>query len=146
MSKWQIMENSRYEKIYKVEPADIDQLGHVNNIIYLKWVQDIAVAHWCTLTTPEQQSSTYWVVVRHEIDYRHPARLGDAVIARTWVGAAHGLHFERFTDILRTGDNDLLASARTVWCPIDSATGRPHRVAPEIRALFSTPEKQSGAS
>lgn len=127
-----------FDQTYLVEPGDIDQLGHVNNVVYLRWVQDVAVAHWNSLTTGEQRETLIWVVVRHEIDYKHPARLSESVIARTWVGAANGLHFERFTDIYRAGDNELLAKARTLWCPIDRRTGRPHRVSAEIRRLFST--------
>lgn len=132
------MAHEYFEEIYPVESDDIDQLGHVNNIVYLRWVQDIAIAHWNSLTTEEQREALIWVVVRHEIDYKHPAYPGDSVIARTWVGAASGLHFERFTDFYRAGDNTLLAKALTLWCPIDRQTGRLKRVPPTIRTLFST--------
>jgi acyl-CoA thioester hydrolase len=133
------MTQEYFEQTYRVEPGDIDQLGHVNNVVYLRWVQDVAVAHWCSLTTSEQQTALNWVVVRHEIDYKHAARQGDSVVAKTWVGTASGLHFERFTDLYRAGDNELLAQARTVWCPIDSQTGHPQRVPAAIRSLFSSP-------
>lgn len=126
-----------YEQSFPVVPEDIDQLGHVNNVVYLRWVQDVAVAHWRSLTTPEQQDALIWVVVRHEIDYKHPARLGDSIIAQTWVGTAHGLHFERFTNLYRLDGNELLAKARTLWCPINKHTGHPHRVSAAIRNLFS---------
>ena len=79
-----------------------------------------------------------WVVLRHEIEYKQPARLGDAIIARTWVGAASRLKFERHTEVVREVDGRLLAKARTLWCPIDSATGRPSPVSPEVRASFSS--------
>jgi acyl-CoA thioester hydrolase len=122
-----------------VQASDIDLLGHVNNVVYLRWVQDAATAHWLALATPEQQASVAWVVVRHEIDYRHPAKLGDQVVARTWVGMASARSFERHTEILRGRDGRLLARARTLWCPIDRQTGRPKAVGDDLRQRFSTP-------
>jgi acyl-CoA thioester hydrolase len=122
-----------------VQASDIDQLGHVNNVVYLRWVQDAATAHWFALATPEQRAAVAWVVVRHEIDYKHPAKLGDQVVARTWVGMASARSFERHTEILRGHDGRLLARARTLWCPIDMQTGRPKSVGDDIRQRFSTP-------
>ena len=122
-----------------VQESDIDQLGHVNNVVYVRWVQDAAVAHWRALATPEQQAAVAWVVVRHEIDYKHATRLGDGIVARTWVGAASAHTFERHTEILRARDNRLLARARTIWCPVDVRTGRPKDVGDDIRQRFSTP-------
>ncbi len=128
-----------FELAFQVEGSDIDVLGHVNNVVYLRWVQDVAVAHWRATATPEQQARVTWVVVRHEIDYKHAARSGDAIIARTWVGIATAQTFERHTEILRAQDRRLLARARTWWCPIDMRTGRPVRVGPDIRERFSVP-------
>jgi len=120
-----------------VEPADIDQLGHVNNVTYVRWVQDIAVAHWTSVATAADQEKLLWVVVRHEIDYKRAAFLRDAIMARTWVGQATRATFERHTEILRARDRTLLARARTVWCPIDAVTLRPTAVNAEVRARFS---------
>jgi len=111
----------------------------VNNTVYLRWVQEAAVTHWRTLAPADDQAKVYWVVLRHEIDYRQAARLGDEVIARTWVGGASRLKFERHTEILRAGDAVLLAKAVTLWCPIDAGTGRPSAVSPAVRAIFSAP-------
>lgn len=126
-----------YELLVRVEPADIDRLGHVNNIVYLRWVQDVAVAHWQTLASPEQQVEIVWMALRHEIDYKAQAVEGDEIIIRTWIGTAEGLRFERFTEMLRNGDRKLLAQARTVWCPVDPKSGRPKRVGAEVYRLFS---------
>jgi acyl-CoA thioester hydrolase len=134
-----------FELSIRVEPADIDELGHVNNVTYLRWVQDAAVAHWRALADPADQAALFWVVVRHEIDYKRPAYLGDEIVARTWVGAADGLRFERHTELLRAGDRRLLAKARTLWCPIDSRTGKPASVSAEVRARFSVPSSPSPA-
>ena len=128
-----------FELAITVRPSDIDELGHVNNVVYLRWVQDAAVAHWRSAATAAQQEAVLWVVVRHEIDYKHPARLGDAIVARTWVGAEVRSTFERHTEILRAGDHRLLARTRTLWCPVDPQTLRPMHVDGDVRERFSTP-------
>jgi acyl-CoA thioester hydrolase len=122
----------------KVQPADIDEQNHVNNTVYLRWVQDVATAHWRSLASAEAQSAIGWVVLRHEIDYRTPASLDDELILRTWVGGASRLKFERFTEIRRKIDNEVLSQARTLWVPIDVRTGKPTRVSADVRARFST--------
>jgi acyl-CoA thioester hydrolase len=136
----------RFELVIPVEAADIDELGHVNNVVYLRWVQDAAVAHWRAAATPAQQTALVWVVVRHEIDYKHAAYLDDVVIARTWVGTATAQTFERHTEILRARDQRLLARARTLWCPIDARTGRPARVESDVRRRFSVRTPDSGST
>ena len=127
-----------FELALTIGPADIDQMGHVNNVTYLRWVQDAATAHWTFAARAEDQAKLLWIVLRHEIDYKVAARPGDAILARTWVGTATRLRFERYTDILRAGDRTLLASAKTVWCPVDSRTLKPVAVSAEVRAFFST--------
>jgi acyl-CoA thioester hydrolase len=121
-----------------VLPADIDEQNHVNNTVYLRWVQEVATAHWKSLASADAQDAISWVVLRHEIDYKLPAGLGDKILLRTWVGEASRLKFERFTEIRRRIDKQLLAQARTLWVPIDSRTGKPTRVSAEVRARFST--------
>lgn len=126
-----------YEYEIDVRPEDIDELGHVNNTVYLRWVQDAAVAHWRYAATPEQQADLFWMVIRHEIDYKRPAMPDDRIVARTWVGGSVRLKFDRHTEILRASDRKLLAQVRTVWVPIDPVTLRPKQVSDEIRARFS---------
>ena len=129
-----------------VLPADIDEQNHVNNTVYLRWVQEVATAHWKSLASAEAQAAISWVVLRHEIDYKLPAGLNDEILLRTWVGEVSRLKFERFTEIRRRTcpeqarriDNQLIAQARTLWVPIDSRTGKPTRVPAEVRARFST--------
>ncbi|MCX6620507.1 MAG: thioesterase family protein [Acidobacteria bacterium] len=128
-----------FELEIAILPADIDELGHVNNVTYLRWVQDVAVAHWTALAPAEDRAKLVWVVVRHEIDYKQAAYSEDAIIARTWVGSATRVTFERHTEIVRGKDRRLLAKARTLWCPIDVATGKPTSVSAEVRAYFSVP-------
>src|SRR5437867_3770091 len=133
-----LMSSTPFEISVSVMPEDIDEQNHVNNTVYLRWVQEVATAHWQAVASGEAQESIGWVVLRHEIDYKAPACTGDEVVLRTWVGKATRLTFERFTEILRSSDGQLLSKARTLWCPINSQTGRPVRAPPDVRTLFST--------
>jgi acyl-CoA thioester hydrolase len=129
----------RFELPVTVSPADIDRrFGHVNNVVYVRWVQDAAVAHWRARATADQQANFLWVVVRHEIEYKRSAQPDDSIIARTWVGKASDLTFERHTEILRARDRKVLALAKTIWCPINPNTLKPTRVPPDVRDRFST--------
>lgn len=126
-----------YEIGIEVQPADIDALGHVNNVVFVRWVQEAAAAHWSALTNESQKAEVVWVVARHEIDYKKPALPDDRVRARTWVGGASRHVFERHTEILRAADGVLLARARTLWVPVDPRSGRPAAPSAEVRAIFS---------
>ena len=126
-----------FEITVSVLAEDIDGQNHVNNTVYLGWVQEVATAHWEAIASNEVQESIGWVVLRHEIDYKAPACLGDEILLRTWVGKATRLTFERFTEIFRCSDGQLLSKARTLWCPINAQTGRPARVPSEVREQFS---------
>ena len=121
-----------------VRPEDIDANGHVNNVVYVRWVQEAATAHWNARTSDAEKASVVWVVVRHEIDYRLAARLDDSIRAITWVGPASRHSYERNTELRRAADGELLSRARTLWCPLDPASGRPCRLAEGLRARFST--------
>ena len=131
------MSSAHFEMTVSVLPDDIDEQNHVNNTVYLRWVQDVATAHWRAIASGEVQENIGWVVLRHEIDYKAPAAFGDQIMLRTWVGKATRLTFERFTEIRRNSDGQILSKARTLWCPINAQTGRPARVPPEVRAQFS---------
>ena len=126
----------RYERAFHVAADDIDDLDHVNNVVYLRWVQDVAAAHWESATSAAERAEIAWVVLRHEIDYKHPARPGDQVIARTWVGTPSAATFERHTEILRARDQRALARARSLWCPVHPGTGRLRRIDPALRDRF----------
>ena len=129
--------NPRFHITVSVRPEDIDEMDHVNNAVYLRWVQEVAIAHWRAAATDAMQADTLWVVIRHEVDYKNPALRGDELLVETWVGGATRVTFERHTEIFRAIDRQLLAKARTLWCPIDTQTRRPKRVDAAIRAQFS---------
>jgi acyl-CoA thioester hydrolase len=132
-----------FEIEVQIRPEDVEAMDHVNNIVYVRWVQEVALAHWFAVAPADAQAVMTWVVLRHEIDYLRPARPGDAVRARTWIGQAQAIRYERFTEIVR-GDGTVLARGRTMWCPVDLATGRPRRVPAEVRAAFSTSTETGG--
>lgn len=117
---------------------DIDDMDHVNNVVYLRWVQDVALAHWRATATPDMLTTLGWVATRHELDYLRAAFLGDALTARTWVGTVDSRRFERHTEIVRSRDSVVLLRARTLWLMIRRDTGRITRISPELHALFPT--------
>jgi acyl-CoA thioester hydrolase len=119
-----------------VAPEDIDGLGHVNNVVYLRWMQQAAGAHWEAATTPEQRMAVSWVVIRHEIDYKAPAFAGERLVVRTRVGEATAATWERLSEVRRVEGDALLARCRSVYVPLDPATGRPRRLGPALRAPF----------
>jgi len=125
-----------FEHAFTVSPKDIDRLGHVNNVVYLRYAQDAAVAHWYSVVDQGHLESLVWVVRRHEIDYLKPAVANDGLVARTWVGDASGATMERFIEIRRQSDNEVLASVRSVWVALNAKTLRPCRVTGELRGLF----------
>lgn len=126
----------RHLEVFSVEPGDIDELGHVNNLVYLRWVQEVAKAHWRAAARPEDQAGIVWVVVRHEIDYLKPAHAGEEIVACTWVERWGGATSERHTELRRRSDDEILARARTRWCALDPTTGRPMRITVEMTPPF----------
>jgi acyl-CoA thioester hydrolase len=118
----------------------IDVLGHVNNAVWVQWMEQVAVAHWEAVAPQAHKDAFFWVVVRHEIDYLRAAFDGDRITARTWVGEApKGARFDRHVEF--TGnDGRLCVRARTDWAIIDKASGKPIRVPAEVVAPFLGPE------
>lgn len=124
----------KFSHSFLVAPEDIDAQGHVNNVAYVRWIQDIAVAHWFSATDEMIREKYSWVLTRHEIDYKKQSFVGEEVTATTWVGKATKVTCERFTLITRGAD--LLVSARSVWCFIDRETSKPARITSEVKELF----------
>jgi len=116
--------------------GDIDELGHVNNAVWVKWIQDVAVAHWYAVAAPEHRDAYIWVVTRHEIDYRGNVSEGETVTAVTWVPEPpRGARFDRYMKFIGS-DGKVRVEAKTTWAIIDRASGRLIRVPPEVAAPF----------
>ena len=114
---------------------DIDELGHVSNVAYVRWVQEAARAHSEASgfgMAEYQKLGAVWVVRRHDIEYLLPAFAGDAIRLTTWVESWNAASAERRTRIVRGGEE--LARATTLWVLV--ANGRPKRIPPEMRAAF----------
>lgn len=124
----------------KVQPHDIDELNHVNNVVYVQWIQDAAVSHWNTVAPEEIKKTFVWFIVRHEIDYKHPAKLGDELLISTRVLNARGVSSVRLVQIFRKQDMRLLVESQTTWAMVQVDTHRPARITDEVRNLFLPPE------
>jgi acyl-CoA thioester hydrolase len=117
--------------------ADIDENGHVNNVVYLRWAQDLGVAHWQSLAPAEAQATWVWIALRHEIDYRRALLPGQIGHGRTWVSdTAEGPRVNRFIRI-DAEDGAMCAQVITTWVLIEQATGKPKRVPPWMLELFA---------
>ncbi|MGE0595724.1 MAG: acyl-CoA thioesterase [Hyphomonadaceae bacterium] len=121
-----------------IDPGDIDELGHVNNIVYLRWAQEIAIAHWQARASAEMLTQFVWVVRRHEVDYRAALQLGDEAEARTRVApGAQGALWRRFVEIWKEGASSPCVEVASDWVLLDAATRRVKRVPPEIVSRFT---------
>lgn len=122
-----------------VASEDIDALGHASNIAFVRWIQDVAVAHSVALglgLEAYRRMGAVFVVVRHEIDYLRPALRGDVLEARTWISTVMAAKCLRSTELVRKGDGQLLARGVTTWGFVEMATGRPRRITDEVRGAF----------
>ncbi len=119
-----------YTYTLTVEQKHIDTLMHVNNVVYLQWVNDISEKHWNILAVNGLKEKYFWVVLRHELDYHNEAVLDDELSLQTWIGESKGVKSVRHVEIYK-GDNLLLKAAST-WCLIDAKTLKPTRIKNDI--------------
>ena len=117
--------------------SDIDGQGHVNNIIYLKWVQEAAIAHWTSVADINMQESNFWVVSRHEIDYLKSAYLNSKLVAKTWVTEPKGAKSERYVTISDAETETVYANIKTTFYLLDAKSKKPKRIDAEIVNVFS---------
>lgn len=123
-----------YQKSLIVTDKHLDDQNHVNNVVYLQWVQEIAKEHWELKTTQEIEDAYFWVVVEHTIKYKDQAYLGDKLDVKTYVDRNEGVRSYRYVNIYR--EDKLLVETMTTWCLMDKKRNRPTRVPTEISALF----------
>jgi acyl-CoA thioester hydrolase len=129
-----------YRRIRVIRPDDVDELGHVNNVRWVQFVAELAVAHaslhGSDLDTMRQQGAL-WIVRRHELDYRRPALPGQEIVEETWVHAMSGAKSDRRSRFTRASDGTLLVEAVSIWAYVDAKTLRPARIPEALRARFA---------
>ena len=131
--------SNRFTLRFTAGAEHIDELGHVNNAVWVRWMEEIATAHWMADGRPDDVAAYVWVVTRHEIDYRGNVTAGEVVTAVTEIREGpSGARFERFVTFSDAAGKDLVR-ARTTWAMIDRASGRLMRVPAEGSAPFLPP-------
>ncbi|MBL7848903.1 MAG: acyl-CoA thioesterase [Cyclobacteriaceae bacterium] len=125
-----------YRLPIKVNRTDIDDLNHVNNVVYVSWIQDAAAAHWNSAASEALRRQCRWVVLRHEINYLSSAVEGEELEAFTWVDPATGVRQNRHVLIQRVSDQKVMATAQTTWCLLDPVSEKPKRIGPEIEEVI----------
>lgn len=119
-----------YTLEHTVTTSDIDDLNHVNNVTYVKWMEEIASRHWSFLTKENPLPEYIWVVVKHEINYFKQAHLGDEIVIKTWVGKSKSFKSERFIAFYL--DDKLLVKSTTIWGLLDAKTYKPTRITEKV--------------
>ncbi len=126
----------RHSLPFTAHPEHIDELGHVNNAVWVDWIQQLATSHWAAVAAPEHQAAYVWVVTRHEIDYRGNVGPGESVTAETWIpDAPTGARFDRCVEF-RDSAGKVIVTSRTTWALIDRASGRLVRVPKDVAEPF----------
>jgi acyl-CoA thioester hydrolase len=115
-----------------IAQEDFDDLDHVNNVVYVRWVQEVAGAHWRSVAPPDMLASSVWVVSRHEIDYLRPVLASHKIEGRTWVLPPEGPRSYRCVAICRSDTGEVMAFTKTTWYLLDSQSMRPKRIEPHI--------------
>jgi len=124
-----------YKHQLKVSKNDIDELNHVNNVVYLQWVQEISYMHWDVLATTSVKDACVWMTLRHEIDYLGQAYVGDTITIYTWIDESRGVKSIRIVHIYY--EDKLLTRSKTTFCLLDKETLKPKRISADILELFT---------
>ena len=138
---------SRFTYDLTVAPAAIDANGHANNVEFVRWMQEAAVAHadaaGCTAATLAAGGA--WVVRSHRIEYLRPAFAGDRLAVVTWVADFRRAFSLRKYEFVRPVDNLLLARGETDWVYVDAGTVRPRSIPDSVREMFEIPGPNGGS-
>jgi acyl-CoA thioester hydrolase len=128
-----------YTHRFTIPSESVDQNGHVNNVYYVQWMQDIAIKHYKSMggISPTEALGATWVVRSHQIDYFCPAFVGDEIEARTWVANLRRVRSLRRYEFVRVIDSQFLARGETDWVFVNAQNGRPLAIPEEITRLFT---------
>lgn len=127
---------NKFQLKIELKTTDFDTMGHVNNVVYLQWVQDVAEAHWKHISGQDDDKINLWVALRHEIYYKKEIRPNEKIVAETWVASMEGVKSERMTRIFNSENNQTKAEARTFWCLLDAKSKRPKRIPEEMKLRY----------
>ena len=120
----------------EIKPEHIDENAHVNNVVYVGWLQDVGTAHWNARFDEETRAKWSWVALRHEIDYLRPIPPeAEGIVARTWVGDPQGPRFNRYVRI-EDAEGRLCAQGVSEWCLVEAKSLRPSRIPAEMIGPF----------
>jgi acyl-CoA thioester hydrolase len=123
-----------YRHSIGIDPNDIDHMGHVNNSVYLKWVQEAVVRYWEKVAPSDAVAKHLWVALKHEIEFRRPTFLEDAVVADVIAEQVQGAK-AFFTTVIRRGET-VLAEVKSTWCCLDASSLRPARLGKDVISRF----------
>lgn len=126
-----------FEKTLVVKKDDLDELDHVNNVRYVQWIQDISKEHWQSKATKEIQDAVVWVVMNHNITYKHAAQLNDLIHIKTHIQRSRGAISVRVVEMYDGKTNRLLVRSSTEWCLLNAKTFKPVRISENIKEVFS---------
>lgn len=130
--------SSSYSKVIVIPPDAIDENGHVNNVTYVQWMQDIAVEHYASIGGIEAQGpEATWVVREHKVEYLLPAFAGEEIEIRTWVENIRRVRSLRRYEFIRKPDGKMLVKGETDWVFVDVKTGSPRAVPEEVIRVFA---------
>ena len=135
-----------FDRTFSIPEEAIDELGHVSNLTYIAWMQDIAIQHSAAKSWPVErylENGAVWVVRSHFVTYIRPAFAGETITLQTWVAEMKQVSSSRRYLIRRTDDRQVLVRAETVWAYVDRQSGRPQRIPNELRAAFAVTEDAS---
>ena len=124
-----------FQHSFKVKLQDIDDLNHVNNVVYLQWVQEVAYMHWDVLGTSAMKDAFVWMVLRHEIDYLNQAYVNDTITIYTWIDESEGVKSTRIVHMYC--EDKILTKSKTTFCLLDKETLKPKRISNDILELFT---------
>jgi acyl-CoA thioester hydrolase len=129
-----------YSKTMVIPSSAIDENGHVNNVAYVQWMQDIAVEHYSSIGGISAQGpEATWVVREHKIEYRLPAFAGEEIEVRTWVENIWRVRSLRKYEFFRKSDGRILVRGETDWVFVDLKSGTPRPIPPEVAEVFNIP-------
>ena len=129
-------ENKIFSYTLTVLPEHLDEMQHVNNVVYVGLMQDVANKHWDSIPLTEAEREVMWVVRRHEIDYLNQAFLHDCLQISTWTGEHSTVSWTRHCEIVRIADQKKIITSKSVWVLLDKQSGKPKRIDEKILNRF----------